>query len=140
MTSTVKEIIAQRALEDILSERRNDIMATIRDTVASATESFGIEVVDIRIGRSELPEAVSQNVYDRMVTERERQASQLRAEGAEIAQRIRAEAERQQVVLVAQAGREVALLPGEGAATRNAIQTETYTKRQEFLEFFSSLA
>src|SRR3546814_13019762 len=74
-----------------------------------------------------------------MVTERERQASQLRAEGAEIAQRIRAEADRQQVVIVAEAEREAATLRGEGEATRNAILAETYSKDQEFFEFFRSL-
>ena len=72
LTSTVKEVVAQQALEDMLSEKRNSIMETIRDSVAKNSVSFGIEVVDIRIGRSELPEAVSQNVYDRMRTERER--------------------------------------------------------------------
>ena len=101
-------------------------MQSIRDSVANDTENFGIEVVDIRIGRSELPEAVSQTVYNRMVTERQRQASQLRAEGAENARRITAEADRQKVVIVAEAQREAQVLRGEGDATRNAILGESY--------------
>lgn len=139
LTSAVKEVIAQRALEDILSERRNDIMAEIRDRVTNESEGFGIEVVDIRIGRSELPEAVEQNVYDRMRTERLRQANQLRAEGEENAQRIRAEADRQQVEIVAEAEREAETLRGEGEATRNAILSDAYEKDAEFFEFFRSL-
>jgi len=139
LTSTVKEFVAQRNLEDLLSEQRNDIMESIRDSVANDTEGFGIEVVDIRIGRSELPEAVSQTVYNRMVTERQRQASQLRAEGEENARRIRAEADAQQVVIVAEAQREAQTLRGEGDATRNAILGESYGQDPEFFEFFRSL-
>lgn len=139
LTSTVKEFVAQRSLEDLLSDKRDDIMQSIRDSVANDTENFGIEVVDIRIGRSELPEAVSQTVYNRMVTERQRQASQLRAEGAENARRITAEADRQKVVIVAEAQREAQVLRGEGDATRNAILGESYGQDPDFFEFFRSL-
>ncbi len=139
LTSTVKEFVAQRSLEDLLSDKRDDIMQSIRDSVANDSENFGIEVVDIRIGRSELPEAVSQTVYNRMVTERQRQASQLRAEGAENARRITAEADRQKVVIVAEAQREAQVLRGEGDATRNAILGESYGQDPDFFEFFRSL-
>lgn len=139
LTSTVKEVVAQQALEDMLSEKRNVIMETIRDSVAANTAGFGIEVVDIRIGRSELPEAVSQNVYDRMRTEREREANLLRAEGDENARRIRATADRQQVEIVAEAQREAQVLRGNGDASRNAILGEAYGKDPEFFEFFRSL-
>jgi len=139
LTSTVKEVVAQRALEDMLSEQRNTVMETIRDSVANDTAGFGIEVVDIRIGRSELPEAVQQNVYDRMRTEREREANLLRAEGEENARRISATADRQQVEIVAEAQREAQVLRGNGDATRNAILGEAYGKDPEFFEFFRSL-
>jgi membrane protease subunit HflC len=139
LTSTVKEVVAQRALEDMLSEQRNVVMETIRDSVANDTVGFGIEVVDIRIGRTELPEAVSQNVYDRMRTEREREANLLRAEGEENARRISATADRQQVEIVAEAQREAQVLRGNGDATRNAILGEAYGKDPEFFEFFRSL-
>lgn len=139
LTSTVKEVIAQRALEDVLSEKRNDIMTSIRDIVAASTEGFGIQVVDIRIGRTELPEAVSKNVYDRMRTDRERVANQLRAEGDENARRIRATADRQKVEIVAEAQREAQVLHGTGDATRNAILGEAYGKDPEFFRFFRSL-
>lgn len=139
LTSTVKEVVAQQALEDMLSEKRNLIMETIRDSVANNTAGFGIAVVDIRIGRSELPEAVSQNVYDRMRTEREREANLLRAEGEENARRIRATADRQQVEIVAEAEREAQVLRGNGDASRNGILGEAYGKDPEFFEFFRSL-
>ena len=139
LTSTVKEVVAQRALEDMLSEQRNTVMEDIRDSVANDTAGFGIEVVDIRIGRTELPEAVSQNVYDRMRTEREREANLLRAEGEENARRIRATADRQQVEIVAEAQREAQVLRGNGDAARNAILGKAYGKDPEFFEFFRSL-
>ena len=139
LTSTVKEVVAQRALEDMLSERRNTIMETIRDSVANDTAGFGIEVIDIRIGRTELPEAVQQNVYDRMRTEREREANLLRAEGDENARRIRATADRQKVVIVAEAEREGQILRGNGDATRNRVLGEAYGADPEFFEFFLSL-
>ena len=139
LTSTVKEVVAKRSLEDVLSEQRNGIMEAIRDNVAANTQGFGIDVVDIRIGRTELPEAVSKTVYERMVTERQRQANLLRAEGDENARRIRAEADRQQVVIVAEAQREAQVLKGEGDATRNDILGESYGKDPDFFEFFRSL-
>lgn len=139
LTSTVKEVVAQQAIEDMLSEKRNSIMELIRDTVAKDTAGFGIEVVDIRIGRTELPEAVSETVYNRMKTEREREANLLRAEGEENARRIRATADRQQVEIVAEAQREAQVLRGNGDATRNGILGEAYGKDPEFFEFFRSL-
>ncbi|MFT5180965.1 MAG: membrane protease subunit HflC [Alphaproteobacteria bacterium] len=139
LTSTVKEVVAQQAIEDMLSEKRNSIMEKIRDTVANDTAGFGIEVVDIRIGRSELPAEVSETVYNRMRTEREREANLLRAEGEENARRIRATADRQQVEIVAEAEREAQVLRGNGDATRNSILGEAYGKDPEFFEFFRSL-
>jgi membrane protease subunit HflC len=139
LTSTVKEVVAQRSLEDMLSEQRNVVMEEIRDSVASDSAGFGIKVVDIRIGRTELPEAVSQTVYDRMRTGREREANLLRAEGEENARRIRATADRQQVVIVAEAQREAQVLRGNGDATRNVILGEAYGEDPEFFEFFRSL-
>ena len=139
LTSTVKEVVAQRSLEDMLSENRNVVMEAIRDSVANDTAGFGIEVVDIRIGRTELPETVSETVYNRMRTGREREANLLRAEGEENARRIRATADRQQVVIVAEAEREAQVLRGNGDATRNAILGEAYGKDPEFFEFFRTL-
>jgi membrane protease subunit HflC len=139
LTSTVKSVIAQRALEDVLSPQRDRIMADIYTQANDSADDFGIELIDIRIGRSELPEAVSQNVYDRMRTDREREASLLRAEGEESARRIRSTADRQQVEIVAEAQREAEVLRGEGDALRNRILGEAYSRDPEFFDFFRSL-
>ena len=114
-------------------------MESIRDSVANDTEGFGISVVDIRIGRTDLPEAVSQNVYDRMRTEREREANLLRSEGEENARRIRATADRLQVEIIAEAERAAQVLRGNGDATRNDILGKAYGEDPEFFEFFRSL-
>jgi membrane protease subunit HflC len=139
VTSTVKAIVAQRSLEDVLSPQRDRIMANIRNQVDIESGGFGVKLVDIRIGRSELPEAVSQNVYDRMRTDREREASLLRAEGEENARRIRATADRQQVEIVAEAEREAQVLRGEGDALRNRILGEAYGRDPEFFDFYRTL-
>jgi modulator of FtsH protease HflC len=139
VTSTVKEVVAQQSLEDVLSPQRDTIMSDIRNKVAQSAGGFGIELVDIRIGRSELPQAVSQNVYDRMRSDREREAKLLRAEGEENARRIRATADRQKVEIVAEAQREGQVLQGEGDALRNRILGESYGKNPEFFDFFRSL-
>ena len=139
VTSTVKSVVAQRALEDVLSSQRDQIMADIGTIVDQNSEAFGIELVDIRIGRSELPEAVSQNVYDRMRTDREREANLLRAEGEENARRIRATADRQQVEIVAEAEREAQVLRGVGDALRYRILGEAYNRDPEFFDFYRSL-
>ena len=139
VTSTVKSVVAQRSLEDVLSPQRDNIMADIRKQVDQNSGGFGIELVDIRIGRSELPEAVSQNVYDRMRTDREREAKLLRAEGEENSRRIKATADRQKVEIVAEAEREAQVLQGEGDALRNRILGESYGKDPEFFDFFRTL-
>lgn len=139
VTSTVKEVVAQSALEDVLSPKRDEIMATIRQQVDRSAPGFGISLLDIRIGRSELPEAVQENVFDRMRTDREREANLLRAEGEENARRIRATADRQQVEIVAEAEREAQVLRGEGDATRNRILGESYGRDPDFFDFYRSL-
>ena len=100
---------------------------------------FGIEVLDVRIGRTELPEQISRNVYDRMITERQREANKLRAEGEEIAARIRAEADRQRTVIVAEAERESAITRGQGDAEKERILRDAYQSDAEFFAFYRSM-
>lgn len=139
LTSTVKSVVAQRSLEDVLSEQRDQIMLDIRSQVDENSAGFGVALVDIRIGRSELPEAVSNNVYQRMRTDREREANLLRAEGEENSRRIKATADRQKVEIVAEAEREGQVLQGEGDALRNRILGEAYNRDVEFFDFFRTL-
>ncbi len=139
LNSAVRAVVAQGGLTDLLSEERANIMQSIFQAVDVSSSNFGIDVVDIRIGRSELPEDVSQNVYDRMRSEREREANLLRAEGEENSRRIRATADRQQTVIIAEAQRESEILRGTGDAQRNLILGEAYGQDAEFFDFYRSL-
>ena len=139
LNSAVRGVVAQRQQVDLLSGTRATIMRDIFAQVDRSAADFGIALVDIRIGRTELPEAVSQNVFDRMRTEREREAALLRAEGEEEARRIRASADRQQTVIVAEANRQSSVLRGQGDAERNRLLGEAFNRDQEFFDFFRSL-
>jgi membrane protease subunit HflC len=140
VNAALKRVIAKVALSDLLSEKRDDIMATIRTEVAQAVPQYGVQMLDIRIGRTDLPKEISQNVYNRMRTEREREAKELRAEGTEAAQKIRAKADRQRVVLIADAERQAEILRGEGEGERNTILGQAYGKDPEFFAFYKSMA
>jgi membrane protease subunit HflC len=140
VNAAIKRVIAKVSLSDLLSEQRDDIMQTIQSEVKAAAPGYGIEMLDIRIGRTDLPQEISQNVYNRMRTEREREARELRAEGTELAQKIRARADREKVVIVAEAERQAEILRGEGEGKRNTILGEAYGKDPEFFAFYKSMA
>ena len=139
LNSSVRAILGESNLTELLSEKRSDIMERIRDSVALEGNSYGIELVDVRIGRTELPKDVLTNVYDRMRSEREREANLLRAEGEENARRIRAEADRARTVILAEAERESSILRGQGEASRNLILGEAYGRDQDFFDFYRTL-
>lgn len=139
VNGAIKRVIAKVALSDLLSEQRDDIMANIRSEVENAAPGFGVLLVDIRIGRTELPTEISQNVYNRMRTEREREARELRAEGTEEAQKIRARADREKTVLIAEAERTAEILRGEGEAQRVTILADAYGRDPEFFDFYKSM-
>ncbi|MCW8836293.1 MAG: protease modulator HflC [Rhodospirillales bacterium] len=139
LNSSVRSALGQNSLLDLLSPKRDDIMSQIKERVAEPAKSFGIEVVDVRIGRSDLPEDISKNVYDRMRSEREREANLLRAEGDEIKQRITAEADRTRTVIVAEAGKTANILIGDGNAERNRILGDAYGRDPEFFAFLRSM-
>lgn len=139
LNAAVRAVVAQSTQAGLLSDARAGIMRSIFAEVSNESGDFGIELVDIRIGRTELPEEVSQNVFGRMQTEREREAALLRAEGEEEARRIRARADRRQIVIVAEANRTSSILRGEGDAQRNRILGEAFGKDEEFFDFFRSL-
>jgi membrane protease subunit HflC len=140
INSSLRRVIATVSLRDLLSEKRNDIMGTIQAVVSKAAESFGVEIVDIRIGRTELPTQTRQSVFDRMRTEREREARELRAEGGEEARKIRAKADLEKTILLAEAERQAQILRGEGEGGRNRILGEAYGKDPEFFDFYKSLS
>jgi membrane protease subunit HflC len=139
VNSAMREVMGRQDLTDLLSEKREDVMQRINAAVNQEGKRFGIEVLDVRIGRTELPEQISRNVYDRMITERQREANKLRAEGEEIAARIRAEADRQRTVIVAEAERESAITRGQGDAEKERILRDAYQSDAEFFAFYRSM-
>lgn len=136
---SLRRVVGNVALLELLSEKRADIMAEIRDEVNGQATGFGIDVVDVRIRRADLPEANSQAVFARMRSEREREARQNRAEGAEEAQRIRADAERQRTILLAEARKEAQILRGEGDSESIRIYAEAFGQDPDFFAFYRSM-
>jgi len=139
VNSSLQQTIARSSLSELLSDKRDDIMAQIRAEIDTSAPGFGVEIIDIRIGRTDLPVEISQNVYGRMRAEREREARELRAEGNEEAQKITARADREKVVLVADAKRKSEILRGEGEAERVTTLADAYGKDPEFFDFYKSM-
>lgn len=137
--SALREIVAQNRLEDVVSGDRAQLVDYIREESNKKTSAFGIEIVDVRIKRTELPEKNEQSVFGRMRTERERQAKRFRAEGEEEAQKIRSMAERERTVLLAEAAREAELLRGKGEAQAIDIYSDAYSADSDFYTFQRTL-
>jgi len=123
----------------VLSEERADIMRQIQDQVNTQAGRFGIELVDVRLRRADLPDEVSEQVFRRMRSEREREAKEFRARGFEQAQRIRAGADREATVITAEAEREAEILRGQGEARRTEILNDAYGQDQDFFSFYRSM-
>jgi len=124
---------------DVLSPERTVLMQRIRDTARAEAETLGVEVVDVRIRRADLPEQNLNATFARMNAEREREAADERARGKERAQEVRATADREAVELVSEAQRAAEVIRGESDATRNAIYASAYGKDPEFFAFYRSL-
>ena len=139
INSSVRGVIAQYELNDLLSDKRNNIMAEIFENVREDQDNFGIEIVDLRLKRTDLTAEVQSNVFDRMRTEREREANLLRAEGQELSQKIKATADRQKIEIIAEAEKQSNILKGEGEAARNTILNDAFSKDPEFFEFIRSM-
>jgi modulator of FtsH protease HflC len=127
-------------LQQIIAERRDDLMiGPTQDLDALLREELGVAIVDVRVKRIDLPDDVSAAVFDRMRSEREREAREWRAQGQEEAERIRANADRRRQVLLAQATERAETLRGEGDAEAAAIFSNAYSEDQEFFTFWRSL-
>jgi membrane protease subunit HflC len=130
----------RRTLHDVVSGKRDELMAELKTTINESTNTLlGIEVVDIRVKRIDFPPEVSQSVFARMAADREKEAREYRAQGKEQAEVIRADADRQRVVLEANAFRDAERLRGEGDAKAAAIYAAAYSKDPEFYAFTRSL-
>ena len=140
MTSNaMRGVVGKVQMLDLLSEKRTGIMHDIRDVMNAEGGSFGIEVIDVRARRADLPEAKSEAIYNRMKSEREREAKEFRAQGAEAAQRIRSLAERNRTVLLAEARKTGEILRGEGDSQSIKIYAEAFGKDVDFFSFYRSM-
>jgi membrane protease subunit HflC len=130
---------AKRTIQEAISGDRTQLMNSMAGKISEQVKEYGIEVVDVRIKRIELPPEVSESVYQRMRAERQRVAMDLRSRGSEQAEKIRAEADRQATVTLAEADRDAQQLRGEGDATAAAIYAKAFGQNQQFYEFYRSL-
>lgn len=139
LNSAVRDELGSSDLADLLTERRSEVMQRITETVRKRATEFGIRVVDVRIGRTDLPPETSQSVYNRMRSSRIAQAAQVRAEGEELKAKIEAEANRDRTVLLAEARKTADVLRGEGDGRRNQVLGEAYGADPEFFRFYRSM-
>ncbi len=139
VSSSLRQVVGKVPLSALLSAQRADIMHLIRDDVHNAAKSFGIEVVDTRIRRADLPTQNSEAIYARMNSERQQQAALYRGEGAQAAQTVRAGADREVTVILANAQRDGQELRGQGDAAATAIYAKSYGQDKDFFAFYRSL-
>ncbi len=139
LRGTLRSVLGEYTLVDLLSDQRAQMMDAIREGFLATEAQYGIEIVDVRIRRADLPEQTQQNIYARMRSEREREAADLRAQGEELSQEVRSRAERERTVLLAEAERESQTIRGEGDREAIRIQAEAYSKDAEFFAFYRSL-
>lgn len=140
INASVRGILGNVTLANLLSEERALLMRDIRDGVNAQAARFGIEVLDLRIRRADLPDEISQAVYARMQSERQREAAEYRAQGFEQAQRIRATADREATVIAAEAEREAQILRGQGEGARTNILNDAFGQDPDFFNFYRSMA
>jgi membrane protease subunit HflC len=139
LSSNLRGVLGEVGLVQVLSEERSALMQQVREQTNRSMQGFGVELVDLRIKRADLPEQNNQAIFQRMQTERQREANELRAQGAEIAQRIRSRADREHRVLIADAQRQADIARGEGDAEATKIFGQAYGANEDFYAFYRSM-
>lgn len=139
LNSAMRRVLGEASFIEVVRDKRAGLMARIQKFLDQEAESYGIQVVDVRIRRADLPEQNSQAVYRRMQTERQREAAEYRAQGQERAQNIRSQADRKVTVLTAEAKSKAEQIRGEGDAKRNEIFAAAYGKDPKFFDFYRSM-
>lgn len=139
LNSAVRAEVGRVLLGDMLSNQRDQVMNRITTQLKEQEKDFGILVIDVRIGRTDLPPTTSESVYNRMRSQRVAQAALLRAEGAEIKARVQAEADRERTVLLAEAQRQAQILRGEGEGEKTLILNKAFGLDPEFFAFYRSM-
>jgi len=137
--SSVRRVLGSETLASILTGMRNNINDNIKDEVEESVTSLGIEIIDVRLRRADYPESTSQNIFNRMKSEREREAKEFRATGEEEAQKIRADAEKTRTVIVAEASRKAQENRGRGDSEAIEIYANSFGKDADFFSFYRSM-
>jgi len=139
INSRLRSVLGKQSLATLLSEDRTKQMAIIQEGVNVEAEKFGITIIDVRIKRADLPQANSEAIYKRMQTEREREAKEFRAKGAEMAVTITSTADKEVTVLLANAKKQSEIMKGEGDGQRNKIFAKAFGKDPEFFAFYRAM-
>ena len=139
MNQNVRRVLGEVSVDDVVSTQRAELMVRIRDLLGASSRPLGVEIIDVKIRRADLPAQNSQAVFERMITERNQLAQQIRAEGNEAAVRLQAQADRQVIELKAEAEEQSQKIRGGADAERNAVFNAVYGKDPEFFAFYRSL-
>ena len=139
INSRLRSVLGTQSLATLLSEDRTKQMAIIQESVNTEAEKFGIQIIDVRIKRADLPQANSEAIYRRMQTEREREAKEFRARGAEMAVTITSTADKEVTVILATAKKQSEIMKGEGDGQRNKIFADAFGKDPEFFAFYRAM-
>jgi membrane protease subunit HflC len=139
LNSALRRVLGESTLTQVVRDQREQLMARVREQLDAEAQAFGISIVDVRIRRADLPEQNSQAVYSRMQTERQREAQEFRSQGTQRAQEIRAKADRDVTVLLAEAQSKGEQIRGEGDAERNRIYAEAFGRDPDFFSFYRSM-
>jgi membrane protease subunit HflC len=139
LNSSLRRVLGEATFIQAVRDERATLMNRIREQVNREAQQFGIDVVDVRIRRADLPDANSQAIYQRMQTERQQEAAEFRARGAEQAQRTRARADRDVTVLIAEANSKSEQVRGEGDGERNRIFADAFGKDPDFFSFYRTM-
>jgi membrane protease subunit HflC len=140
LNASLRRVLGEVTFIEVVRDEREALMGRIREQLDKEADGYGIQVVDVRIRRADLPEQNSQAVYQRMQTERAREAAEFRAQGAQKAAEIRANADREAQVIKAEARSKAEQIRGEGDAERNRLFAEAYGKDPDFFAFYRSMA
>ena len=139
INSRIRSVLGKQSLATLLSEERSTQMSIIQEGVNVEAEKFGITIIDVRIKRADLPQANSEAIYKRMQTEREREAKEFRARGAEMAVTITSTADRKVTVILANAQKQSEIMKGEGDGIRNKIFADAFGKDPDFFSFYRAM-
>ena len=139
INSRIRNVLGQQELQTLLSKDRTKQMTLIQEGVNTEAKNFGIEIVDVRIKRADLPQANSDAIYRRMQTEREREAKEFRARGAEMAVTITSTADKEVTVILADAQKKSEIMKGEGDGERNKIFADAFGRDAEFFAFYRAM-